>query len=1101
MTDVSTSPDRPVVMTLPTPGATILVLRRLTRLGLGTVRQLLLMIVASAVHATLPALPIDDNPLAEPRFASVGTGIIPRQVVAAMAQDRAGFLWIATGNGLVRFDGYQFRPQERESADPATRNLGWIRSLLAGSDGRLWIGTDSDGLAVYDPANESVTTYGSWRGKNGPDATGNGPRNDGAGSVIPTIRALAEDRDGGIWVGSESGGLDRFDPQGERFANYQHTHHAGSLPDNRVRALLVDQQGTLWVGTRAGLSRRPVGSDRFEPVFSDDKGGTDLAGHLVQALFEASDGRIWVGTQEGDLAIIDPATTQGLLLKHAPGGLSQGAVSSIVEAPGGRMWVGRSSGIDLYELRSARLLQRLQHDLRKPEGLAGNEVTTLMLDHSGLIWVGGLGVGLQRTDPNNRSIWLRGPDRETHGHFFAGDARSLLQVDQGEIWVAMHNAGVAVMDPQLRVTGSVRPLPPARVDAMVQALDGTIWLGADSRLYQFSRRHRQIKVLPHGGGLTRLLLAASDGALWVATQDGVFCLRPGASEVVRLRVQGAQWLHADINALAEAPDGSVWVGSNVGVFRVAAGKNELQPVTSPPGAGIDNPNVVGLLFDRQQKLWVDASVSGLHRMRHWDGQHASFEPISVRHGMISHPFGGNLLEDGRGRIWSQMFAYDPAIDRLDKLTAADGADLGIGWFLARTRTLDGRLLFGGSKGILVVTPANFTAAAYAPPLRISALKIDGQQQSAGGILYGLTMTPDKRSFSLEFTALDYSDPGRLRYAYRLEGFDPDWINTAADSRVAAYSNLDPGDYVLRVRGSNRNGAWSPHELAIPVRIEPAWWQTLWFRLLLSSLLAAMIYALVQLRTRHLRSRQTQLQRLVRERTAALEDSSLTDPLTGLRNRRFLAQHIEADLALSVRAYESHLQYGGSFRDDADLIFFLFDIDHFKRVNDEYGHAAGDAVIVQMRARLLRVFRESDYLIRWGGEEFLVVARATSRRYAAELAERARVAIAGQPFELDDGRLLSKTCSIGFCCFPLSVQHPSALGWSVMVNIADAALYAIKNAGRNGWLGALSASGELPAALPLLAVQRPLADWMRSADLQAVCSPDHRLEPLASFSEL
>ncbi len=253
--------------------------------------------------------------------------------------------------------------------------------------------------------------------------------------------------------------------------------------------------------------------------------------------------------------------------------------------------------------------------------------------------------------------------------------------------------------------------------------------------------------------------------------------------------------------------------------------------------------------------------------------------------------------------------------------------------------------------------------------------------------------------------------------------------------------------------------------------------------------------------RHLRSHQTQLQRLVRERTAALEDSSLTDPLTGLRNRRFLAQHIEADLALSVRAYESHLQYGGSFRDDADLIFFLFDIDHFKRVNDEYGHAAGDAVIVQMRARLLRVFRESDYLIRWGGEEFLVVARATSRRYAAELAERARVAIAGQPFELDDGRLLSKTCSIGFCCFPLSVQHPSALGWSVMVNIADAALYAIKNAGRNGWLGALSASGELPAALPLLAVQRPLADWMRSADLQAVCSPDHRLEPLASFSEL
>lgn len=355
-------------------------------------------------------------------------------------------------------------------------------------------------------------------------------------------------------------------------------------------------------------------------------------------------------------------------------------------------------------------------------------------------------------------------------------------------WVAMHSAGVAVMDAQLRVTGAVRPLPLARVEAMVQALDGTIWLGSDSRLYQFSRRHRQLGVLPHGGGLTRLLLAASDGALWVATQDGVFRLLPGATEVVRIRVQGSQLLHADVNALAEAPDGSVWVGSNVGIFRVAAGDSELAPVASPAGAEIGNPNVVGLLFDHQQTLWVDTSVTGLHRMRHWDGQRASFEHI------------------------------------------------------------------------------------------------------------------------------------------------------------------------------------------------------------------------------------------------------------------------------------------------------------FKHVNDEFGHAAGDAVIRQMRPRLLRVFRDSDYLVRWGGEEFLVVARATVRMHAPELAERARAAIADQPFELDDGSLLSKTCSIGFCCFPLSPHHASTLDWNAMVKIADEALYAIKNAGRNGWLGALSARSESAKAL-IASSRQPLDDWTRSGDLQVVCSPD------------
>jgi diguanylate cyclase (GGDEF)-like protein len=150
-------------------------------------------------------------------------------------------------------------------------------------------------------------------------------------------------------------------------------------------------------------------------------------------------------------------------------------------------------------------------------------------------------------------------------------------------------------------------------------------------------------------------------------------------------------------------------------------------------------------------------------------------------------------------------------------------------------------------------------------------------------------------------------------------------------------------------------------------------------------------------------RQSELKRLVRERTAeletlavalqresaALEEASLTDPLTGLRNRRFLTQHIEADAALAVREYESHFHYGAKLRDEAGLIFFLFDIDEFKQVNDRYGHAAGDAVIRQMSARLIAIFRDTDYLVRWGGEEFLVVARATPRSHAADLAERAR----------------------------------------------------------------------------------------------------------------
>ena len=501
------------------------------------------LLAATSLHAgsrvTSPAASYDENPLAEPRLESVGVGIIPRDVVPTMAQDKAGFLWIATGDGLVRYDGYRFRPQERESPDPAARNLGWIRALLAGSDGRLWIGTEWDGLAVYDPTTEKVS---SWRGKGE-------ERDSQNGGPLPTIRALAEDRDGSIWAGSEGGGLDHFDLKSGNVSHYLHSSQPGSLPDDRVQALLIDRAGDLWVGTWAGLSRLKAGGERFEPVVSNG-GRASLAGRIVEALFQASDGRIWVGTQQGDLAIVDPSTGKVLFLDFAEDIANHGAVSSLAEAPGGRMWVGRSTGIDLHDVADGRLVQRLRHDLRKRWGLAGNEVTALIRDQAGLIWVGGFGVGLQRHDPNNRSIWLRGADPQPDSPFSEADVRSLLQLDNGEIWAATHKGGVAVMDKLLRVTGAIWPrtpgqinatgkspkLPPVRVEAMAQARDGTVWLGSDSMLYQFSRDHRQLQTLPHGGGLTRRLLAGSDGTLWVATQDGVYFLRPDKGEVVRVLI-------------------------------------------------------------------------------------------------------------------------------------------------------------------------------------------------------------------------------------------------------------------------------------------------------------------------------------------------------------------------------------------------------------------------------------------------------------------------------------------------------------------------------------------------------------------------------------
>ena len=635
---------------------------------------------------------------------------------------------------------------------------------------------------------------------------------------------------------------------------------------------------------------------------------------------------------------------------------------------------------------------------------------------------------------------------------------------------------------------------------MAQAADGSVWLAAGNRLQRRDRQRRLLQDLPLPVSPARALRTGANGQLWIATQDGLFRLAPGTTQAQRLALDNGQPLLGEVNALALAPDGALWVGSATGLYRLAPGRSALQPVRSPEGAGLGNPAVAGLLFDRQQRLWVDTGVAGLHRMTDWDGVTARFDRISQRHGVHNRPFGANLLQDARGRIWTDMHVYDPSTDQLDELSAADGVRFGTGWFLSYSTMADGRLLFGGSKGLLVVAPAHFDRSTFAPALVVSELHVNGLSRPVGPAPERLLMSPTDRSISIEFAALDYSDPQRLRYAHQLEGFDADWIHSGADFRRVSYSKLDPGNYRLRVRASNRSGVFSAQELVIPLQVQPAWWQQTWLRLALAVALALLLLAWVQHRTRQLRRDQAVLADKVRERTAqleqmtqalqlesaALQTSNLTDPLTGLRNRRYLSQHIEADVALAVRRHEDRLRHGGELAADADLIFFVIDIDRFKQVNDELGHAAGDAVLMQMRDRLLQVFRDSDHIVRWGGEEFLVVARGTDRRHAPDLAERARQAIGHQPFVMPDGAALHKTCSIGFVAFPLVPALPRALSWNQAINTADEALYAAKHAGRDGWVGLLSARAEHDNEL-LALLRRPAVEWPQLEALQLLRS--------------
>jgi diguanylate cyclase (GGDEF)-like protein len=258
------------------------------------------------------------------------------------------------------------------------------------------------------------------------------------------------------------------------------------------------------------------------------------------------------------------------------------------------------------------------------------------------------------------------------------------------------------------------------------------------------------------------------------------------------------------------------------------------------------------------------------------------------------------------------------------------------------------------------------------------------------------------------------------------------------------------------------------------------------------------YGAIALDNAHAHRKLLQTQAALKKALIEIEEASLTDPLTGLKNRRFLTQNIDTDVALCVRYYQNSSD-SGALRKDVDLIFFLVDLDHFKQINDKYGHASGDRILVQIKQRLDMVFRDTDYLIRWGGEEFLIVARNTARARAEELAERVRTVVAREEFVVEDDIRLFQTCSVGFACFPFVEAHPRAISWQDVVDIADTALYAAKHSGRNTWVGIFAEEHAWPELLLNTFKNDPQATILnREVRLSASRPAEQVIEKLAAM---
>jgi diguanylate cyclase (GGDEF)-like protein len=925
---------------------------------------------------------------------------VPAHLCSAIAQDARGFLWFGTQGGLVRYDGYDWRVFRANASDPSALAGNYVRALLAARDGRLWVGTFSGGLSLFDPKTENFTRFQV---------------------AYDRVEGLAEDGRGRIWIAT-SAGLDRLDPRTRKVEHFRHDPaNAASIADDRVRGLLIDRRGTLWVGTRGGLQRWLGEGRGFARV------APELAGEYVIRLYEDRRGSLWIGTEEHGAAVLG---TDGALRRIAPrpadpNGLSHYWVYGFAEGVDNEMWIATfGGGVDVVDAKTLAVIDRLRHDPSLPDTIGADRVGAVFRDRTGLMWVGTWGEGLARHDPRTRAFRsLRFSPNRPEGLSHAAAVRA-LEMRDGTIWVGTNGNGIDIFDASLLRVGGYRPeaLTDGAVTCLAQAADGTIWVATlNSTLHRLLPGASRFEHLPAErlpGGPIRAMTFDRDGALWAGAAEGMVRIDPRTLETrVYKHWPGAAKSSPAIEAIAVAANGTLWVGSDNGLYSFHPRTEKAVRFAKP---ALPENWVPDLLLARDGRLWVGTAGGAAVLVGVGKFERRTNVPAEA------------LIEDDDGFVWvGPRLRIDPRSDAARELGPADGVAFRNFFIASRARMRDGRLLFGSPEGLLVVDPGAIAAANVDAPIVATALQVEGKPRPARA---SLTLSRRERSFALDVAALDYAAAQRVHYRYRLEGLDPDWIPS---QRTIHYSRLPPGQYVLRVGVTNRDGRWSARELRLPIVVQPALYQTAWFRALLALAALALLYGAYRLRVRQLRARERALERLVAARTRELEtayerieQASLTDPLTGLRNRRFLEQTIAADLELATRGH-------------GDLVVLLADLDHFKTVNDTYGHAAGDAVLAGLAALLRRTFRASDYVVRWGGEEFLIVIRFVDRADAAGLAEKLRAAVAAHSFPLADGTLLHRTCSIGYAAWPCA-----QLTWEQVVDRADAALYAAKRGGRD-----------------------------------------------------
>jgi len=927
---------------------------------------------------------------------------LPQTQVRAVHQDADGYIWVGTYGGAARYNGRDFVVFDTD--DGLASNT--ILSIHATADGRTWMGTTTglcwieSGQLRFDCSKARQISGNAVQG------------------ILPTP-------DGGVWVATTNGA--------HRVSRQAPDEVIETLLSARnVVALDRDDDGTVWIGTRTGLFQLNAGESTPNPLELPP-----AAGDIVLAL-QANGRVLWIGTETGLFMERDGIVESASGL---PDEWMQDNINAMTVGGSGDVWIATNQGV----LRHTRDGFDL---LTESNGLMSNITYTVFADREGVVWIG---------NDNGLTRYAPGPFvgyRRKHGllHYFV---RTMNEDDQGNLWLGSRSGAqrVPYRDGEWRFEESTlitaaNGLTDARVysieftapgEALLATGDGVVlWREDEGVVRRYSRKDG----LPTD--TSQALKKGPDGRVWIGTNLGVVVLQNGKITPA----PDKDLANAYVFRIQEDTRGNLWFGSqDRGLFRIADGKVTRLAESD----GLTGKTIWDIAPDRDGGLWAGSNGDGLFHVRS-DG---SIRRYTVADGLVND-FVWQVLVDAQSRVWAYTNA---GISRLEDGAFTNyGMDDGLlhleGGATGAIQTHDGTLWFASADGLMRYVPEFETENALPPPTLVESVTVAGRPIEDGA---ELPYAPG--IIDIQYAALSFESAGEIEYRYRLLGASDDWL-VSQRYRPISFANLGAGDYTFEVTARKTGGEWNPEISRFRFSIDSPFWETAWFWLLTVLVFGGLVWFAMRMKVQQARLREHELAMVVEERTQdlqhaadalkfandQLQSAATTDPLTGLLNRRYLTSQIATDVAQTRRLYR-----GDGLYPNRDIVFMMIDLDFFKQINDTYGHAAGDHVLRGYGRIIKNEMRESDYVVRWGGEEFLVIARNTEASQSRVIADRIHNAVSDQKFVLDDGTELSVTCSIGVSHLPLFADQPDAMNWEHVIEITDIAVYMSKALGRNGWV--------------------------------------------------